>query len=76
MHNPGMLQMLDSNDGRFLRWKHVSHNLKQIYNTAEYMKKECHSLSNQWKMKGVENILIEEANTKTGVHFEVRSFQE
>ena len=70
MHNPGMLQMLDSNDGRFLRWKHVSHNLKQIYNTAEYMKKECHSLSNQWKIKGVESLLFDEANKQTGGHFE------
>jgi hypothetical protein len=71
MHDLDVLQMLDSNDGKFLRWKHVSHNVKQIHDTAEYyMKKECHSQFNQWKMKGVENFLFGEANKQTGGHFE------
>ena len=70
------MEKMYNSDGKFLRWKHVFHNVKKIHNTAAHMKAECHSLFNEWEMKGVENILIEEANTKTGVHFEVRSFQE
>ena len=57
-------------DGKFLRWEHVSHNVKQIHDTAEYMKNECHSLFNQWKTKGVESIIFDEANLQTGGHFE------
>jgi hypothetical protein len=56
-------------DGMFLRWEHVSHNVKQIHVTAENMKNECHSLFNQWKTKGVESIIYDEANKQTGGHF-------
>jgi hypothetical protein len=57
-------------DGKFLRWEHVSHNVKQIHDTAEYMKNECHLLFNQWKTKGVESTIYDEANKQTGGHFE------
>jgi hypothetical protein len=66
-----MEKTFDSDDGKFLRWKHIPHkNLKQIHDTSEYLKNECHSLFNQWKRKGVESILFDEANKQTGGHFE------
>jgi len=65
-----MEKTFDSDDGKFLQWKHIPHNVKQIQDTAEYLKNECHSLFNQWKRKGVESILFDEANKQTGGHFE------
>jgi len=53
-------------DGKFVRWEHVSHNVKQIHDAAEFMKKECHSFFHEWRMKGVERILFNEANKRTG----------
>jgi len=50
----------------FVRWEHVSHNVKQIHDAAEFMKKECHSFFHEWRMKGVERILFNEANKRTG----------
>jgi len=62
-------------DGKFLRWKHVSHNVKQIHDTAEYMKNNCHLLFNQWKTEGVESIIYNEANKQIGGHFEYNLYQ-
>lgn len=53
-------------DGKFVRWEHVSHNVKQIHDAADLLKKECHSLFRELRMKGVERILFDEANKRTG----------
>jgi len=47
----------DSDDGKFLRWKHIPYNVKNNHNTAEYLKNECHLIFNQWKRKDRKHII-------------------